>query len=781
MARILSRIRLIGAFALPIAAALGFTGASCSSDRGEDDGTTIKNVQKIIYAARQHTVVDSEGVRIDVAGGEGQVIDYLRYVPGGRLEILDLASGNIENIIEGFPTADVSALDVSHDATKVVFSMKQNGDDSYHIYWASTSRAANGKFEIHQVTFGPQDDTYPIYLTGDRVAFVTNQGYTEMGTRADEYNHSQIVTQIATATLSGGDADRKLCSQNLSHTVNLFAMADGRIGFSRWEHLENINDVKLFAMNPDCTQMVAISGQHGKPGNSLVQVSETNTPNVFLAIATDRQNTIHAGALLQIDARNPNDPSRFYEETPTYEILTPAVPRDRAPSPVGRYRTPHPLPDGRILVSWASGFVNELNEVSLTPPDFGVYVYDPGSRTNKLVVNHEDTWEVYARPLVARQQPPILSSIQDTPDPGVPAIFGSVDIKQTSLGSIHGESVSGAQFDDTPIDQALTQAKKVRIVEGFSSEAAQGVTMFGLTMAEGAAIIGEADVYEDGSWLAAIPPYVPVHLQPIDEFDLAIRNQTLWIQGMPGEDRVCGGCHEDRSAPVLPADQQLTIASGKGPQDFNTPVASRVEYPWYDADEATNPNEVQKLLNAKCTSCHNESTNGSGPQEFYSVTMNNEVTGASEAYQIPRLDLTDRPITVTYDNQTEAWPASYVSIFYPAALELEMSNGAQVTGTLPPKWGVPSDARNSALIEKLNMTSFLDSNKTAWPLGTPFSDQTIKGASRTLHPDDVGITLTREERQLLIRTIDMGGQYYARQNTQFVPFANNPLAPGKQY
>ena len=71
--------------------------------------------------------------------------------------------------------------------------------------------------------------------------------------------------------------------------------------------------------------------------------------------------------------------------------------------------------------------------------------------------------------------------------------------------------------------------------------------MFGLTMAEGAALLGEATVRSDGSWLADIPPYVPVHLQPIDEFELAIRNQTTWIQGMPGEDRVCGGCHEDRT------------------------------------------------------------------------------------------------------------------------------------------------------------------------------------------------------------------------------------------
>src|SRR5213078_25702 len=100
----------------------------------------------------------------------------------------------------------------------------------------------------------------------------------------------------------------------------------------------------------------------------------------------------------------------------------------------------------------------------------------------------------------------------------------------------------------------------------------------------------------------------------------------------------------------------------------------------------------------------------------------NQTTGDSYSYMIPRLDLSDRPITVTYDRQTHAWPASYVSIFYPAALEMEMSKGAEVTGTVPPKWGVPSDARHSALIEKLNITSSLDAATYAWPLGQAFTD-----------------------------------------------------------
>jgi len=776
MARTSTRHRLARALALPFLVALGLSASSCAAEKEESTGPAISNVKQLVYAVRQTTVQNDDGTwSVNVAGGMGQVLDYLRYMPGGRLELLDLASGDTQNVTAAFPAADISSLDVNFEGTKVVFSMKQNADDSYHIYWAALQPDSDGKFEIHQLTFGDQDDVYPTYLAGDRIAFVTNQGYTEMGTRADEYNHGRIVSQIATITLQGGDADRKLCSQNLSHTVNLFAMKDGRVGFSRWEHLENVNDAKMFAMNPDCTQMVAISGQHGKPSNSLVQVSETNEANVFLAIGTSRNRTIQSGAIVKVDARNPDAPNVFYEEEASYEVLTPAVPTGRGPSPVGRYRQPSVLPDNRILVSWASGFVNDLNELSQTPPDFGIYVYDPETRTNQLVKNYEGSWEVYAKAVIKREQPPIIGSIQDTVDPTVPTVFGSIDIKQTSLFSLHNNRVSGAQFDSTPMDEALAQTKKVRIIEGFSSEAAKGVTMFGLTMAEGAAIIGEADVYEDGSWLAALPAYIPVHLQPIDEFEMAIRNQTLWIQGMPGEDRVCGGCHESRKDPVLPGGQALTTASSKGAQNFNLPIDQRQEYPWAGADSGFEGNEIQALLSAKCESCHN-----AGTTEYYSVTMTNALTGETTQYQLPRLDLSATPITVTYDNKTASYPASYVSLFYPSAMKMNTQD-IQIEGTLPPAWALPSDARNSVLIEKINMPSSVDANKTAWKLGEPFSDPTVKGGTRTLHPEDKGVTLTREERRALIRAIDMGGQYYARQNTQFAPYDQNPLASGPQY
>jgi hypothetical protein len=780
MSRRLSCLRAAGALCLLSGLAVL---PGCSTKSTDDDGAG--NVSRIVYAVRQHTLVAADGtVSIDVAGGMGQVMDYGRYMPGGRLEVFDLKRGKSEenqNIIEDYPTADVSSVDVSFDGTQVVFTMKKDEHDNYHVYLSGVDRGADGKFAVTQLTFGPYDDQQAIFSPGGRIVFTTNQSYTEMGTRADEYNHARAVTQLATITITGGDADRKLCSQNLSHIVTLFPMHDGRVGFSRWEHLENVNDVKVFAMNPDCTQMVALSGQHGKPGNSMVQVTESNVPNVFYGIVTNRENTIQAGALVKLDARSSEVHGQFDEEKSqeqAYSILTPSVPRGDEASPIGRYRSPSTLPDGRVMVSWANGSVDESNELSLSPPDYGVYWYNEGTRTNQLIVNDEKVWELYAHAITARPEPAIIPSIQNTADSSKPTTFGSINIRETSLALRHNDSVSGAQFSGTPTDEALAQATRVRIIEGFSTEGSPNHTMFGLTMAEGAAILGEAKVEADGSWLADLPPYVPVHLQPIDQFDLSIRSQTTWIQGMPGESRVCGGCHEDRNKANLPSvgSGSLTIAAGRGPENFMKPVESRTEYPWANANDASNPNEVQALLNAKCVSCHNGTTNGDKPQEFYTLTMANELLGTSTEYKVARMDLTDTPVTVYYDRQVASWPSSYVSLFYPAAMAMEMDK-ATVTGTVPPKWAIPSDARNSLLIEKLNVTSIKDPSKYAWPLDEPFSDADVAGGTRTDHAKLAG--LTRDELVKLIRTIDMGGQYYARQNSDFKPFGDGDPVGGK--
>src|SRR5450432_3368553 len=76
MARTLSTFRTAGA--LSLLAALAFL-PGCSGNSAPDS-------TRIVYAVRQNTSVAADGtVSIDVASGMGQVMDYGRYDPGGRL------------------------------------------------------------------------------------------------------------------------------------------------------------------------------------------------------------------------------------------------------------------------------------------------------------------------------------------------------------------------------------------------------------------------------------------------------------------------------------------------------------------------------------------------------------------------------------------------------------------------------------------------------------------------------------------------------------------------
>jgi hypothetical protein len=722
--------------------------AGCRSE--PKDKSVLPGVDAVVFVKRAYLREDGSH---EVTGGMGQVFDYDRYNPGKGAGVYVLSppapDGKLRNLTEGFKGVDINGLDLSFDAKKVVFSMRTKDDNRYHIYIANV----NGEGRVQQLTFHDADDVQPVFLAGGRIAFVTNQPFTEAGTRADEYNHARRVTQLATISEIGGDADRRLCSHNLSHSTNPFAMENGLVGFSRWEHLGPVNDLKLFTMRPDCTQMRALAGQHNKDFNSIVQVREVGRGE-FLGIATNRDGTIQAGALMQVKVPYKAPPSGdgigfFDEQNARFEKLTLNVPTDKSapPSGVGRYRSPHKLPGtNKILVSWADGDVNERNELAATAPKFGLYLYDPESGRRQLVYDDPDMWDLYAIPVVPRPEPPVLQSVGDGAyDVNTPATIGSIDVRNTSLD----ETVQGAQFGGgVPLSKALRDAQRVRVIEGFSSEIG-AVGQFGLTMHEGAAILGEPRVHEDGSWLADIPPYMPVHLQPIDRFDLSIRNELLWIQAMPGESRVCGGCHEERTGSV----EGLTTIAQQKKVSLVKPAAERTELPWYGASVGGN---VQDVFDARCVSCHSGGENDPFAGQTYTVHFMVEGVEEEQRYEIPVLDLSSRPVNAYYEREAVTYPASYVSLLYPSA----MMGESRVEGA-PVEWVIPGNARRSRLIEKININAvkYADDGETL----VETDEWAFSGAP---HPEDVGGTLTREERVTLIRAIDLGGQYYSRRNVE---------------
>jgi hypothetical protein len=552
-----------------------------------------------------------------------------------------------------------------------------------------------------------------------------------------------------------GSSDR-LGARNLSHRVFPSLMSDGRVLLTQWDHLGQMNAGHLIAVHPDMSTVREIFGKEGTGvTNSYIKAVEI-APGRAIAIGTSRNMTLQSGTILDVrfgetyEYDNPKTgdtelraDQKMSERNSSYQILTPQVPRGREPSSptIGRYYDAFPLnakayPD--LLVSWADGPVQSgvLESAGLTA-DFGIYMYESKSGKRLPIWNDENYWDINPRPLVPRDAPPVIADAPKNQFSDSAVLLGSMNVYDSSL---------------TDFDPGSVYA--VRVVEGFSVE--EGVPNdFGLTEHEGAALLGNAVVHEDGSWAALAPANVPIHLQAINKFGMSMQTEPVWISGAPGESRFCGGCHEDRAATTV-IQPGITQAVAIGPDDLrsNLTRAQRqstdfsmdniIGVPWTTA--------LQPIFDAKCVSCHEGTPGPANP----SYTIMDPETGASQTITF---DL--RGIEVSYgvgDAMMSGYTASHLSLMGPKMMDLEDA-GLVVVGEIP-IYVEPLNASESVLIQKINppqLFPVVDMNTRAFP-----------GAN---HPADVGGTpLTAEEYYRLILMADMGGQFYSRE-----------IAPGSNY
>ena len=116
---------------------------------------------------------------------------------------------------------------------------------------------------------------------------------------------------------------------------------------------------------------------------------------------------------------------------------------------------------------------------------------------------------------------------------------------------------------------------RMRVIEGFSGE--EGIPGdFGLTEADGAILLGEAPVVHDGdnSFAAFVPEDRPLHLQTLDQFGMSMLNEDRWFSAAAGEQRFCGGCHEERGSSQVTT-PGLSDAMGRGPANLGLAYEER--------------------------------------------------------------------------------------------------------------------------------------------------------------------------------------------------------------
>jgi hypothetical protein len=672
--------------------------------------------------------------------GVGNVFDYTSFKAGGRLVKLEppSADGKLTVLTSDpmFANADIMAWDLSFDAKTIVLSARRQNDRTYQLFIMNVD-GSNPK----QITEGPDDYVYPIFVPGQRVMFMASKSV-EAGSPQfqDEYER-QRTAQVGTINMDG--SNEQLGPRNVSHRVAPALLPDGNVLYTEWRHLGDINDGHLRVMNNDMSGMREAFGGEG-PGNvanSFLKARHVETVKNasgrdtyrIVTIATSRDRTLQSGKLLLVDLG-------VAEKQAKVTDLTPQVPANDTPSDsgIGRYYDAEvigPPSERKFLVSWADGPVeSELLATAKTNANFGLYLLDGHGGRRYPLYDDPNMWDVMARPLKPRaDQPPVTAS------PGTPGeksfVVGALNVYESSV------------FANLP----RGSVEKVRLLEGFSSE--EGFPdMFGLTEFDGQSRYGEVPVYADGSFSAKVPANVPLHMQLVDKFGMSVASEDIWLSGRPGEQRFCGGCHEDRSKNTLVSPGN-TEAGIKGPVDLDTPRNTRLSNDFsYDRIRGVPWNlAIQPIFNAKCISCHDGDATKPGNRSY---TVTDATLGTTQTFTF---DLRSQPVPLMVGERRQEYdfPASYVSLM---GLEMEFGeNDVTVTvaggGTMP-SYVRPGSAKDSLLVKKLNP-----------PQRWKTMDTAVRAFPGPTHPADVGGTeLTPDEYYRIILNIDMGGQFFFREN-----------------
>jgi len=286
--------------------------------------------------------------------------------------------------------------------------------------------------------------------------------------------------------------------------------------------------------------------------------------------------------------------------------------------------------------------------------------------------------------------------------------------------------------------------------------------MFGTTEFDGQSLYAEIPIQPDNSFAAQVPGNVPFHMQLLDKFAMSIANESIWISGRAGEQRTCGGCHENRtvSSPIAPGQIDAVL---RGAVNLDVPRPQRVSptgfvlsggalaggatirgVPWDLA--------IQPILDANCTSCHNgdpNALNSKGQPVNPSFTATDNMTGMSQTFVF---DLRGQKLPVTIgEKMTADFTASYISL-------MGLGELASETVTITPptaQYGYVQggSAKDSPVIQLLNP-----------PQRFPQVDMNTRAFTPTAGTVDHTNMLTADEYYLLILNIDMGGQFFFREN-----------------
>ncbi len=540
--------------------------------------------------------------------------------PNGKVENLTAAytRGGSSNTRDWGAAADP---EISFDGKRLLFSMRKAGSRRWSIY--EMDLETRNLVQLTDPTVG--DDIDPAYLTDDRIVFSSTRAQI-----VDEYERRQVPQlHVADRKPDGTMGEPRRISTNQSHDNNPFLHSSGKILFSRWDHLGNPNKIPLFSINQDGTgQFVAYGadGPRASGSRTFLEARELADGGIVSSLM-ERNSPFEGGAIVIIDL------SRFTED-PVF--ITPNdVPFNNTRDTANAiFKTPHPIQDGgkeRILVAMSPHAVGRDMSSGV---DYGLYVMDKDGKNLTLVYNDASTNDHSPIPVAPRRLPALTQNSNEVAQ----AIAQNKTTGMFFDANVYSRMDNDGHMKPNPdfinADGSKGEVKYVRVMEAIPLPVDRNKRggNLGRTNFEKQRVIGYADVREDGSFSIEVPAKTALHLQTLNESGLMLVNQLQWIQVMPGERRLCTGCHGprdrdrdieriailddnrvgwriDMATEVSLANIKAYISGFHNAQSVTAHGSVRLDtVDFFDFKQPTRPNTLQAVLDARCISCHGSGT-----------------------------------------------------------------------------------------------------------------------------------------------------------------------------
>ena len=566
----------------------------------------LVTAQPIVFVSRAQYPGDHHNTATMFQTGE---LNANKFRGPGAIKLIDFADGGKITTLLEVRDGIVRDIDVSFDGKRILFSMRCNRDDDYHIYEMSLvgekgsgpfsrndPKGASQKrdltpFPLKQLTFGPGiSDIDPIYLPNGQILFGS--------TREPKFCMCNRHIMCNLFTMDADGANIQQIGHSTLHEGHASLLPDGRVIYDRWEYVDrNFGDAQgVWSVNPDGTNHAIYWGNNtNSPGAVLDNRAIPGTERFICTFSSCHDRPW--GALAVIDRRLGIDGRAPVVRTwpPDAINLVGKGNYDTYSRVRPKYEDPYPLSDEYFLCSRMTGRGEQM----------GIYLL--GMEGSETLLHSEAAGCFDPMPLGPRPKPP--------------AIPPRIDLKQKE-GYFYVADV----YVGTGMDKIKRgEVKYLRVVESpekrfWTRQAWQGSG----TQAPGMAfndfnnkrIIGTVPVEADGSAYFAVPADTFIYFQLLDENGMMVQSMRSGTIIRPGETTGCIGCHESRrmSVPQGKGDGYLLSEAPSGPSRQKVPVPfSRLAMlrpprkltPWYGPPRNFSYLvEVQPVFDKHCVECH---------------------------------------------------------------------------------------------------------------------------------------------------------------------------------